>query len=188
MSTATRWTLAEYDELIRLGAIGRRGRERRELIYGEIRDMSPIGPGHEYVVDLLNAWSHRNLPSEGVLVRVQNSIGLPALASAPEPDVAWVVDRNYSRRRPTSKDVLLVIEVADSSLAYDRGEKAEVYARAGVKDLWVVSLPDRLVEVHRRPRRGRYALVESFAPGQRVAPLALPKLALRVSDLFSESA
>ena len=109
-------------------------RRRIELIHGELREMNPIGPTHEEVVDRLNRWSIKHLPEDRVRVRVQNSIGLPALQSAPEPDIAWVVERDYSRGRPTAADVLLVIEVAESSLKNDIGEKADLYAAAGIAD------------------------------------------------------
>ena len=117
--------------------------------------MTPIGPQHEEVVDRLNAWSVAAVHPLSIRVRIQNSIGIPDLESAPEPDIAWVVERNYSQGRPTATDVLLIIEVADSSLAYDTGEKAALYAAAGVADYWIVDIPHRCVEVRRDPRDNR---------------------------------
>src|SRR5579862_5456512 len=95
-------------------------RPRLELIEGEILTMSPIGPSHEDLVDVLNEWSITNLPRKSVRVRIQNSVGIPALDSAPQPDVAWVKRGDYSGGRPQPGAVLCIIEVADSSLDYER--------------------------------------------------------------------
>jgi Uma2 family endonuclease len=134
VSTIARLSLAEYDRMIACGLFDGKNRRRIELIHGELREMNLIGPTHEEVVDRLNRWSIKHLPEDRVRVRVQNSIGLPALQSAPEPDIAWVVERDYSRGRPTAADVLLGIEVAESSLKNDIGEKADLYAAAGIAD------------------------------------------------------
>lgn len=116
MSTIAHLTLADYDRMIEVGVFDRREQRRLEFIRGEIREMAPIGSMHEQIVDLLNVWSFENVSKDRIRVRVQNSIGLPTLQSAPEPDLAWVVQRDYSGGRPSTEDVLLVIEVSDSSL------------------------------------------------------------------------
>jgi Uma2 family endonuclease len=184
MSTIARLTLAQYDEMIRRGVFGRGPREHVEFIRGEIREMSPIGSKHEAIVDWLNEWSLENLPKKKTWVRIQNSIGLPELESAPEPDIAWVVRRDYSRGRPTAADVLLVIEVADSSLAYDCGDKADLYAEAGIADYWVVNVADRLIEVRRNPEGGRYRTVQAHAGDDELRPLCEPDLILRPAMLW----
>jgi len=184
VSTIARLSLAEYDRMIERGVFDQGKRRRLEFIRGEIREMTPIGALHEAVVDRLNEWSIRSLPEGGAWVRVQNSIGLVELESAPEPDLAWVARRDYSRGRPTDTDVLLVIEVAESSLAYDRGEKAELYAAAGIKDYWVINLPDRSIEVHRDPGAGRYRSLKTCSGDDEVRPLAAPEIVLRPSMLW----
>ena len=128
--------------------------------------MVPIGPPHEDVVDRLAAWSFRNVSAEQVRVRIQESIGIPSLGTAPEPDVVWVVQNDYSRQRPTAAAVLLLVEVAGSSLKYDTGEKAEIYAEAGIEDYWVVDLNGQVIEVHRTPdaARQRYRSLRTIAP------------------------
>jgi Uma2 family endonuclease len=83
--------------------------------------------------------------------------------------------------------VLLVIEVSESSLAYDRGEKANLYAASGLKDYWVVNVNDSCIEVHRRPRSGEYRNIETFSTGQSVSPLAFPEITLKVESLFAGS-
>jgi len=184
VSTIARLTLAQYDRMIESGVFDRGERRRLEFIRGEIREMTPIGSLHEVVVDRLNEWSIRSLPEGKVWVRVQNSVGLVSLESAPEPDLAWVDRRDYSEGRPTEADVLLVIEVAESSLAYDRGEKADLYASAGIKDYWVVNLPDRCVEVRRDPGSGHYRSLITYAGDDEVRPLAAPDVLLRPSMLW----
>jgi Uma2 family endonuclease len=185
LSTIAHLSLAQYDRMIEAGVFDQGKRQRIEFIRGEIRDMNPIGSVHEVVVDRLNEWSFENLPKGRVWVRIQNSIGLPSLDSAPEPDLAWVARRDYSRARPTAVDVLLIIEVAESSLAYDCGDKADLYAEAGIAEYWVVNIPDRSVEVRREPRSGRYRSLQTYRGDAEVRPLAMPELVLRPASLFS---
>jgi Uma2 family endonuclease len=173
--------------MVRAGAFDGAHRQRVELIRGEIRPMSPIGALHEVLVDWLNEWSFENAPRKKVRVRVQNSIGLPELESAPEPDIAWVARRNYALRRPQAEDVFLVIEVADSSLDYDLGEKAHLYAEAGVRDYWVVDARGRRVTVFREPKKNRYRAETTFRLGDEIPTLVFPKIVLKVDDLFAEA-
>ena len=184
MSTIAHLTLAEYDRMIACGVFDSRERRRLEFIRGEIREMPPIGPPHEDSVDRLNEWSIENVSRRRTRVRVQNSIGLPELESAPEPDLAWVVRRDYSRKRPTAADVLLIIEVSESTLKYDQGEKADLYAEAGIADYWIVNIPERVVEVRRNPNNGRYQTLETFRGEDEIRPLAMPDVVLRPSMLW----
>jgi Uma2 family endonuclease len=146
--------------------------------------MSPPGPTHEEAVDKLTRWSTANTDESVVRVRVQNSIGLPELESAPQPDIAWVREQSYHKGRPQSDDVFLVIEVSDSSLNYDRGKKARLYAEAGIADYWVVNLRDSCIEVFREPQDGKFQSHEVFERGHVVRPLRFPKVKLQVSKLL----
>lgn len=184
MSTIARLSLAEYDRMVESGAFDQGERRRLEFIQGEIREMAPIASPHEEVVDRLTEWSFRELPEGKARVRIQNSIGLPDRASAPEPDIAWVARRDYTQGRPGAADVLLVIEVAESSLAYDCGEKADLYAAAGIKDYWVVNLPERSIEVRRDPGTGHYRSLQTYTGEDEVRPLAMPEIAIRPSALW----
>lgn len=186
MSTTVRLSLAQYDRMIAQGLFEPKEEHYVELIHGEIRPMNPIGAPHEVAVDILNFWSVRNLPDDKVWVRVQNSVGIPALDSAPQPDIAWVAKKDYTAGRPTGGDVLLIIEVAESSLAYDRGEKAELYARAGIQDYWIVNLVNHCIEVHRNPAADRYQSIAKLQASQEMRPLAFPDLALPVSLIFPD--
>jgi Uma2 family endonuclease len=185
VSTIARLSLAEYDRMIACGAFDSDRRRRIELIRGELREMTPIGAPHEVVVDRLTEWSFESLAKGKAWVRVQNSIGLEELESAPEPDLAWVARKDYSKRRPEGRDVLLVVEVAESSLRYDCGEKAELYAAAGIRDYWVVNLVDRVIEVRRDPLAGRYRSLQTFSGDEELHPLMVPDVTLRPARLFS---
>ena len=184
MSTALQISIAEYDRLIKKGFFDQLRHRRIELIRGELRQMSPPGPVHEEAIDVLARWSMSNTNHSDVRVRIQNSIGLLELDSAPQPDVAWVREQSYHKGRPTSDDVFLVIEVSDSSLNYDRGTKTKLYAQAGIADYWVVNLRDSCIEVFRDPQAGEYQSHEVFERGHTVRPLRFPKLKLSVTKLF----
>jgi Uma2 family endonuclease len=187
MSTIAHYTVDDYDRIISTGVFDAPQKRRVELIHGEIREMNPIGAPHEDVVDRLLAWSARSVSTAEVRIRVQNSIGFPRLGSVPEPDIAWVLQRSdYSRNRPTADDVLLLIEVAESSLAHDTTEKAELYAHAGIKDYWVVDVVARAIEVRRDPEGGRYRSMATFQGDEEICPLARPAVKLRPAELFED--
>ena len=187
MSTVARLSITEYDRIIESGAFDGPNKRRIELIDGELREMTPIGPTHEETVDVLTEWSVDHTPRSEVRVRVQNSVGLPQLDSVPEPDIAWVSRRNYGKGRPSAKDVFLLIEVADSSLVYDLSEKAELYAKVKINDYWVIDLVNFQVEVLRDPYRGRYRSRQTIHAGGKIRPLAFPRLAFPVNVLFNWS-
>jgi Uma2 family endonuclease len=137
------------------------------------------------VVDELAEWSFLTVPLKKVRVRVQNTVGIPELDSIPLPDLTWVRRKSYRRSRPRISDLLLLIEVSDSTLAYDCGEKAGLYARAGVKDYWVADVRHQTVEVFRKPSAKGYRQRQSFDVSMSVNPLAFPELALPVARLFT---
>jgi Uma2 family endonuclease len=185
MSTIARFSVEEYDQLIERGAFDGERRRRLELIHGELREMSPIGPEHEDIVDLLTRWSFSVTRPDEVRVRVQNSVGLLKLASVPEPDLAWVNEKSYRQGRPKAADVLLIIEVAKTSRDYDLGEKADLYAAAGIREYWVVDIGELRLVIHRDPRRGRYGSIESHSGDAEVAPESTPGAKLRLRQLFA---
>ena len=175
---------AEYDRMIQRGVFDARAQRRLEFIRGEILEMTPIGTPHQEVVARLVSWSAPILVAGEARLWVQSSPGFPELESAPQPDVAWVAERNYWSSRPTAADVLLVIEVAETSLQYDRGEKADLYAEAGVPEYWIVNLVDDELEVHREPARGEYRRRTTHRRGSRVSPQAWPDLEIEVDELL----
>lgn len=187
MSVALRISLDEYLQMIDGDAFHALGDRRIELIYGELREMSPPGPDHSGSIDWVNEWSILSPPRGLVTVRVQNPIAIPPLDSAPQPDVAWAKRRDYRDRFPLPDEVLLCIEVALSSLDYDCGEKADLYAAAGIQDYWVVDLEHRLIHVFREPAPSGYGERREIRVGDELNPLAFPNVSLRVAELFSLS-
>ncbi len=184
MSTTLKLTLAEYDAMIADGAFEAIRDKRIELIHGELIELTPPNPPHEFVVDKLNNWSVRSTSFDEVIIRVRNSVGIPELDSAPQPDIAWVRNDDYSRRRPLPSDVLLLIEVSDSSRRYDRGTKAELYASAGIQDYWIVDIPGQTVEVRREPRGTKYHSLQTFGYDESLTTLTEPSVELPVRMLF----
>ncbi len=180
-TTTHRFTTAEYGQMIRAGVLTKD--HRVELLDGEIVDMAPIGPEHNSEVDFLNV--HFSALATAALVRVQGSIQLDDL-SQPQPDIALLRPRKdfYRQKLPGPKDVLLLIEVADSSLLLDRDRKVPLYAKAGISEMWLIDLVSHEVVVHRQPRAGKYTKVTRHRPGDKIASLAFPDHFLHVKELF----
>ncbi|MGO9111626.1 MAG: Uma2 family endonuclease [Thermoguttaceae bacterium] len=177
-------SLEEYERMIEAGVFAG-PRRRLELINGEIREMSPIGDPHAEVVDRLDEWGHDCMRGKRIRVRIQNAVRLPHAASSPEPDVSWVVKRNYWRGKPGPKDILLIIEVADSSLEEDTGEKAVLYAGAGIRDYWVVNLRNQTIEVRRDPGPDGYQGFATYSGSDELRPLACPDAVLIPMTLWA---
>src|SRR5262249_23704137 len=148
-------------------------------------EMTPPGPTHAEAVARLIRWSTASTTEEEAVVRIQDPIGIPDLDSAPQPDVVWARPRSYRDQHPRARDVLVLIEVANSSLDNDLSEKADLYAQAGIKDYWVVNLTEFCIEVFRSPKKGRYTERRTYQIGEKLSPLAFPKAKLSVSALFS---
>jgi len=184
MTTTVRLTLAEYDAMLAQGILDESRHQRIELIHGEMREMSPPGPMHDEMVNRIDEWCYDVFDRSQVRNRTQSAIGIPLLDSAPQPDESVVRRKDYSTTRPQPDDVLLVIEVSDSTLAYDRDEKAILYASAGVQDYWIVNLQDWCVEVYRDPSAGGYREKRTFDGDDTVSPLAFPNVSLNLAELF----
>lgn len=186
MSTIARLTLDEYDRLIEGGVLEH---ERRiELIHGELREMSPIGDPHRDAVNVLtNDWVMAQSTAElraRITIQIQSPIRLSAQQSSPHPDMSWIARRPASAAHRRADEVFLVIEVADSSLDDDRGEKAQLYAEAEIPDYWIVNLVDRCVEVYRVPKGGHYQSLATYSSDDEISPLGFPELPLSVRLLF----
>ncbi|MCI0492608.1 MAG: Uma2 family endonuclease [Planctomycetes bacterium] len=159
---------------------------RVELVDGEIFMMSPIGPPQGGLTSRLMSFFVKQLP-ESLDCRIQ----LPIVAgehSEPEPDVAIVLHRedDYQHEHPSPNDVVLIIEVAQSSLDYDLGQKLRLYSESGISEYWVVDVDHRVVLVHREPAGFQYRSVERVVGGGTIAPLAAPDCRLDVGWLFRE--
>ncbi|WP_200253612.1 Uma2 family endonuclease [Thiococcus pfennigii] len=155
---------------------------RLELLDGYIIDMSLQKSLHACAADLTEA-ALRECVSDGAYIRSQKPLALDD-TSEPEPDIAVVPGspRDYAERHPS--DALLIVEVADSSLDFDRNRKARAYARNAIADYWIVNLRDLVVEVRRAPIGDAYQDVQMLRAGERIAPLAAPRCAIAIADLL----
>ena len=156
--------------------------DRTELIEGEIIDMAPIGSAHADVVRLLTQRLLRAVGDEGV-VSAQLPVRL-SQRSEPQPDVAVLKPKpaGYRRMHPTASDVLLLIEISDTTLGYDLGVKARLYATHGVAEYWVVDLVANRVWRHRKPSRTQYLERTEIAAGSLELPEGLGAIA--IAELF----
>ena len=176
-----RFTREEYHRLGELGIL--KPDERVELIKGEVMTMAPIGSTHASTVIILIQLL-TGLFRGQALVSVQNPIGLSD--SEPQPDVSLLKPRgdHYRGAHPAPDDVLLVIEVADTSLGYDMGTKAPLYAESGIRELWVVDVNASRLHVFRGPNGKAFETVFQLNRGQAVAPLAFPTTMIPVEDIL----
>ena len=184
-----RWTTDAYDRMVAHGVFS--PGDRVELIDGEVVNMTPQGSAHITAVLLV----HQRLQQAfgaGFHVRPQAPLAADPL-SEPEPDVSVVrgAVRDYAACHPTARDTVLVVEVSDSSLEYDRVTKGSLYARAGIPEFWIVNLIDLQLEIHRKPQPDSaarfgwgYAKRVKVAPGRSASPLGTPSAAVAVCDLL----
>ncbi len=160
----------DYYRMAEAGIIG--GRDRVELINGELIDMAPIGDEHVRIVNVMTEMLFGACFGRAT-VSVQNPVRL-AYFDAPQPDLTLFRGRESLFRNsgpPRPQDIVLVVEVADSSLVYDSTVKSAVYAAAGIPEYWIADVPNRALIVHRQPHRDGYAEVTKLITGTRL-PLA----------------
>ncbi len=177
------FTVDEYHALAEAGILCEDSRV--ELIDGIITAMSPVGAAHIACVNRLTRLFNRIglALDDAFVVSVQNPVRLGP-KQEPEPDIALLRPMTEVRV-PEAADALLVIEVADATLATDRAVKAPRYAAAGVPEVWIVNLPDKQIEVYRRPGANGYLETRVAAPGESLRFAALPDASeVRVSDML----
>ena len=176
-----RFTVEEYLAMIETGIL--RKQERLELIKGDIIVMSPIGEYHEYGTDHLTMELVPVLRGRAT-VRIQGSIRLHD-RSRPEPDVAVLRVRPSDQMGPYfPSDVHFLIEVADSSLQRDSGPKLQMYAAAGIPEVWVANLRAREVTVFTNPAESGYITVRTYRSGDSISPGAFPDVSLTVDEFM----
>jgi Uma2 family endonuclease len=187
VDTLRRWTRAEYDRLIELGAF--EPGERLELIDGFLVVREPQGVRHSTGIRRVLAALRRAL-GPGWQIDSQLPLALDP-SSEPEPDVSVVAGDADTYREAHPSRPLLIVEVADTSYRIDHEFKASLYARAAVREYWIVDLARGIVEVHREPERDetarygwRYANVATLRPPSTITPLLAPTLAIAVADLL----
>jgi Uma2 family endonuclease len=180
--TRRKFTVHQYYRMAETGVLAED--DRVELIDGEIVEMSPIGPPHAGTV---TRFTHRLVQRFGdvALVVVQSPVRLDE-HNEPEPDLALVKPRPdfYATAHPTPSDVLLIVEVADTSLEYDRGTKLPLYARHGIPEVWLVDVITDTILISRDPTPSGYRTSWTVGRGDRLAPLAFPERELAGVDLL----
>jgi len=175
------FTVEAYQRLGELGILHED--DRVELIDGQVVEMSPIGDRHASCVRRLNRLFGRNLP-EVAIIDVQNPVVL-GRQDAPQPDLVLLEPRaDAYPQHPRAGDMLLVIEVADTSLAYDRDIKIPLYARAGIPEAWLVDLAADRIEVYRDPAEGKYASARSVSRGDTITLLQFPNVTVSADDVL----
>ena len=175
-----------FDDVLGMVEAGLLSEDSRvELIDGELIDMVPIGPGHDGLVSGLNRALVLACGGKGI-VRVQSTL-LLGPRDAPQPDFTVVRPRAdfYTARHPGAADTFLVVEVAESSLRYDRTVKLPLYARAGVPEYWIVDLTGRVLNAYRDPSAGGYAEPTTHEPGERLALAAAPEILVPLDLVFA---
>jgi Uma2 family endonuclease len=177
-----RFTIDEYYRMAEAGIL--KPDERVELIDGVVYTMSPIGSRHAACVRTLDDLFHATFRGRAI-VSVQNPIRLPDLTE-PQPDLVLArphPDR-YRKRHPEPRDILLLVEVMDTSAMRDRGQKLTAYATAAVPEVWLVDLDGQAIEVHHIPQGGVYSRSYTRRSGESVTPGAFPDVALNVDDIL----
>ena len=178
-----RFTVDEYYKMAEVGILA--PDERVELLAGELFTMAAVGSRHAFSVD---EFSERLAPlalSGRARVRTQNPIRLDQ-ENHPQPDIAVVSRRNYADEHPGPEDVILLIEVADTSVGFDRRQKLPMYAMHGIPEVWLSDINSRRLEVHDEPMAGGYARVRMFGPDESLSPAAFPDVVISVGEVIPE--
>ncbi|OIQ12533.1 Uma2 family endonuclease [Neomoorella thermoacetica] len=177
-----RFTVDEYYQMAQAGILGED--DRVELIEGEIIEMVPIGTRHAACIRrLLHIFSTKI--GDNALVDTQNPLRL-GQNSEPQPDLMLLKPRDdyYATFHPRPEDVLLLVEVADTSVAFDREVKVNLYARGGVNEVWLVNLQAQQVTAYHLPSPSGYREVKEYGRGDHIAPLVFPGLNIPVQDIL----
>ena len=180
------WTRQEYNCMASIGLFDRR---RVELIEGQVIDMAAIKSPHAVTVDLVDM-ALKVVFGPGYYIRQQKPFVISDI-SEPEPDVAVIKGdiRDFTDAHPTAAE--LIVEVADSSLSYDRTVKGSLYAKAGMAEYWIVNLVDQQLEVYSRPRPDTkadygfsYRVSDIYRPGQQITPLSASDKSVAIADIL----
>jgi len=176
------FTVEEYHSMVRAGILGED--DRVELIEGEVEEMTPIGSKHAAAVGRLTRLFAEQTGRRAILW-VQNPIRLGE-RSEPQPDVTLLRPREdfYASGHPEPRDILLVVEIAETSVEYDREIKVLLYARYGILEVWLVNLEDEAIEVYQTPSPEGYHEMQTLRRGDRLSPSSFPELKLPVEEIL----
>ena len=178
------FTVDDYYDMARTGIL--REDDRVELIEGEIVDMTPIGIRHASVVKRINHYVASQI-REVAIIGIQDPIRLDEF-SEPQPDITILKPHPvfYATGHPKPEDVYLLIEVADTSIDYDRETKIPLYSKHGILEVWIVDLTKKIIEVYNLPTQEGYQHIQTFTAGATLSPIAFPDLVLKTSDILGE--
>jgi Uma2 family endonuclease len=184
MPVSRLFTADEYQRMVQARILTKN--DRVELIDGEIVAKMTIGPRHSATVDR-TARAFFTHAGASVIVRVQGAARVN-LFGEPEPDIVLLRPRSdfYASGHPGPADILLIIEVAESSFEYDRAVKAPLFARSNVNEYWLIDLNENVLYRHLTPERNRYRTVRRYSRGQSLSPELLPGCVVSVDDLIVE--
>lgn len=176
------FTTAEYNQMLEAGILDED--DRVELIEGELYEMSPIGPRHAAAVNRINRLLSLSL-ADVAIISVQNPVELDEY-SEPQPDLTLLKWRDdfYSQSHPTPADILVAIEVSETTHERDRSLKLPSYARAGVSEVWLVDLFNDHVEIHSQPASGLYQEIRIVLRDQPLVSKSIPQLQLNAEDIL----
>jgi Uma2 family endonuclease len=176
------FTVQDYHKMIDAGIFA--GNSNYELIEGEIVKKMTVGDYHISCVNRLNRLFNLKI-GETAIVSIQNPVVISNI-SEPEPDVALLRFQEdfYASGKATAADVLLLIEVSDTTVKYDRDVKIPLYARAGVGEVWLVNLPRQILEVYTQPVKGKYKLVKKIGKKETVSPALLSEIKIKVAEIL----
>lgn len=176
-----RFTVDEFHRMAETGILS--PDDRVELINGEIVEMTPMGPRHASRTRAIRNWLDRLVGNEAV-VSMQLPVSLGFAEPYPDVSVARWREDLYEEAHPTPEQVLLLVEVADSTILFDRNVKREMYAQAGIAEYWVVDLPRDAVAVFRSPESGRYTETRDYRRGESFVSPALGGREVKVEDVL----
>lgn len=178
-----KFDIETYHRLIADGIL--REDDRVELIDGRVVDKTPVGSRHSAVVKRLNSLFILKVQGRAI-VSVQNPVQLLQEQSEPEPDITLLKDREdfYSPELPKGEDVLLVIEVADTSLDYDRETKIPVYAQAEIPEVWLVNLLENCIEIYSSPSPSGYEFRRIARQDHTASPIHFPDISLTANQIL----
>jgi Uma2 family endonuclease len=175
-----RLSVAEYHCIAEAGVLTED--DRVELIEGELIEMAPIGSRHAFSVDCFARILQQQIPARAWL-RIQNPITLGG-ETEPQPDFAIVKAGRYGEAHPGPADILLIIEVAESSVVYDRRAKVPLYARYGIPEVWVVDLAEGTIEAYRQPGAEGYSQIQRFTRDTVAIPAGITGIRVPVAEIL----
>jgi Uma2 family endonuclease len=175
-------SLDEFHRMIEAGIFT--PEQRIELLEGELFDMPPIGPAHSSKTNRLTRILVQAVGSKGI-VSVQNPIMLGE-NSEPQPDVTVLRPREdfYEATHPSAEDVLLVVEIADTTMVHDRSYKVPLYARWGIPEAWLIDVTRSQLEIHRQPKQGRYCQIHLAQADEHIALSQLPEVEIALGHIW----